>query len=53
MLPLPGESGVGVEVSSASGESEGEEGGMPSLLLHPLRHKHKGVERDFSVLMDQ
>ncbi|XP_071219827.1 microtubule organization protein AKNA isoform X4 [Salvelinus alpinus] len=52
VLPLPGESGVGVEVSSASGESEGEEGGMPSLLLHPLRHKHKCVERDFSMLMD-
>ncbi|XP_029625013.1 microtubule organization protein AKNA isoform X3 [Salmo trutta] len=52
VLPLPGESGVGVEVSSASGESEGEEGGMPSLLLHPLRHKHKRIERDFSVLMD-
>ncbi|XP_023843328.1 microtubule organization protein AKNA-like isoform X4 [Salvelinus sp. IW2-2015] len=52
VLPLPGESGVGVEVSSASGESEGEEGGMPSLLLHPLPHKHKCVERDFSMLMD-
>uniref|UniRef100_A0A8C7LKT0 AT-hook transcription factor n=1 Tax=Oncorhynchus kisutch TaxID=8019 RepID=A0A8C7LKT0_ONCKI len=52
VLPLPWESGVGVEVSSASGESEGEEGGMPSLLLHPLRHEHKRVERDFSMLMD-
>uniref|UniRef100_A0A4W5M2U0 AT-hook transcription factor n=1 Tax=Hucho hucho TaxID=62062 RepID=A0A4W5M2U0_9TELE len=51
VLPLPGESGVEVEVSSASGESEGEEGGMPSL-LRPLRHKHKCVERDFSMLMD-
>nr|XP_046188243.1 microtubule organization protein AKNA isoform X2 [Oncorhynchus gorbuscha] len=52
VLPLPGESGVGVEVSSASGESEGEEGGMPSLLLHPSRHEHKRVERDFSMLLD-
>ncbi|XP_045064004.1 microtubule organization protein AKNA isoform X2 [Coregonus clupeaformis] len=60
VLPLPGESGgvVGVEVSSASGESEGEEGGMgeeevmPPLLLRPLRHKHKCVERDLSMLMD-
>ncbi|CAB1332646.1 unnamed protein product, partial [Coregonus sp. 'balchen'] len=60
VLPLPGESGgvVGVEVSSASGESEGEEGGMgeeevmPPLLLRPLRHKHKRVERDLSMLMD-
>lgn len=61
VLPLAGGSGgvVGVEVSSASGESEGEEGGMeeeemlPSLLLRPLSHKHRRVEQDFSALMDQ
>ncbi|KAK6316083.1 hypothetical protein J4Q44_G00136070 [Coregonus suidteri] len=60
VLPLPGESGevMKVEVSSASGESEGEEGGLgeeevlPSLLLRPLGHKHKRVERDFSMLMN-
>ncbi|XP_026998185.2 microtubule organization protein AKNA [Tachysurus fulvidraco] len=47
---------VGVEVSSVSGESdgekeEGEEDMLPSV-LHPLKHKHRRVEKDFSKLMD-
>ncbi|XP_034152898.1 microtubule organization protein AKNA isoform X2 [Esox lucius] len=52
--PLPGESGgvVEVEVSSASGESEGDEEALSSFLLHPLHTKHTRVERDFSMLMN-
>lgn len=48
---------VGLEVSSVSGESdgerqEGEEEMLPSV-LRPLNHKHQRVEKDFSKLMDQ
>ncbi|KAG7320858.1 hypothetical protein KOW79_015273 [Hemibagrus wyckioides] len=47
---------VGLEVSSVSGESdgereEGEEDMLPSV-LRPLDHKHQRVEKDFSKLMD-
>ncbi|MCI4386894.1 hypothetical protein PGIGA_G00067980 [Pangasianodon gigas] len=47
---------VGLEVSSVSGESdgdreEGEEDMLPSV-LRPLNHKHQRVEKDFSDLMD-
>lgn len=48
---------VGLEVSSVSGESdgereEGEEDMLPSV-LRPLHHKHQRVEEDFRNLMDQ
>lgn len=48
---------VGLEVSSVSGESdgdreEGEEDMLPSV-FRPLNHKHQLVEKDFSNLMDQ
>lgn len=48
---------VGMEVSSVSGDSdgdreEGEEDMLPSV-LYPLNHKHQSVEKDFSNLMDQ
>ncbi|XP_036384686.1 microtubule organization protein AKNA [Megalops cyprinoides] len=48
---------VGAEVSSVSGESDGEGGGdpeegLPSALPPSLHHKHQQVERDFSNLMD-
>ncbi|KAK3555451.1 hypothetical protein QTP86_016105 [Hemibagrus guttatus] len=47
---------VGLEVSSVSGESDGErekveEDMLPSV-LRPLNHKHQRVEKDFSKLMD-
>ena len=49
---------VGAEVSSVSGESEGEDygvlrEGLPSGLPPALLHKHHRVERDFDTLMDQ
>ncbi|KAL4609384.1 AT-hook-containing transcription factor isoform X2 [Arapaima gigas] len=50
---------VNQEVSSVSGESEGEVGvnpdreGVPSTLLLPLRLKQEHVERDFSTLLNQ
>ncbi|KAG7476837.1 hypothetical protein MATL_G00087070 [Megalops atlanticus] len=48
---------VGAEVSSVSGESDGEGGGdpeegLPSALPPSLHQKHQRVERDFSILMD-
>lgn len=47
----------GLEVSSVSGESDGDrEGGEEDMLpsvLRPLNHKHQHVEKDFSNLMDQ
>uniref|UniRef100_UPI003AAF70CC uncharacterized protein akna n=1 Tax=Centroberyx gerrardi TaxID=166262 RepID=UPI003AAF70CC len=60
LLPVAVESGgvVGVEVSSASGESDGDEAEMedeealPSLFLRPLHCKHRLVEQDFCMLMD-
>lgn len=49
---------VGAEVSSVSGESEGEDfgdlkEGLPSGLLPSLLCKQHRVERDFDTLMDQ
>lgn len=41
---------VGAEVSSVSGESDGEE--MLPSHLHPLNDKQQRVEKDFSNLMD-
>ncbi|KAI1882496.1 hypothetical protein AGOR_G00251360 [Albula goreensis] len=48
---------VGAEVSSVSGESEGEEGDsrqgeeLPHGLPPALRHKHRRAEQDFSILL--
>ena len=52
LLVDPGEAAV-AEVSSVSEEEEEDEETLNSVFLKPLNGKHRGVDQDFTTLIDQ